>query len=103
MIDLQDPEVAFAVEAVQQASSLVRMIQDVLVTPAITKEDRSPVTIADFASQALIGYMLSNAFPQDFMIAEEDSSALRKSGTGNLAQVASFVQKYIPDDLSIWR
>jgi len=100
MIDLQDPEVAFAVEAVQQASSLVRMIQDVLVTPAITKEDRSPVTIADFASQALIGYMLSNAFPQDFMIAEEDSSALRKSGTGNLAQVASFVQKYIPDATS---
>lgn len=97
MIDLKNPEVAFAVEAVQQASSLVQMIQNELVTPAITKEDRSPVTIADFASQALIGYLLSNAFPQDSMVAEEDATSLRKSDTGNLEQVTGFMQQVVPD------
>ena len=96
MLRINNPEVSFAVEAVQRASSLVQMVQKELVTPAITKDDRSPVTVADFASQALIGYLLSKNFPQDFLVAEEDSKSLLGAGSDNLAQVTSFVKRYIP-------
>src|SRR5205823_1491033 len=40
--------------------------------------DKSPVTVADFGSQALIGRTLARAFPADPVIAEEDSIALRQ-------------------------
>ena len=42
---------------------LVRQVQAELVSPALTKDDRSPVTVADFASQALVAYLLEDAFP----------------------------------------
>jgi hypothetical protein len=54
MIDIDRPEIKFALNAVRQASLLVKMVQAEMVSPALTKDDRSPVTIADFASQALV-------------------------------------------------
>ena len=33
---------------------LGQQVQMEMVSPALTKDDRSPVTIADFASQALV-------------------------------------------------
>ena len=59
MLDLNNNEIQFALNAVQQASLLVRRIQAELVSPALTKDDRSPVTVADFAAQAMVGYLLS--------------------------------------------
>ena len=41
------------------------------------KKDRSPVTIADYASQAAICRDLEQAFPEDPIIGEEDSSQLQ--------------------------
>ncbi len=41
------------------------------------KQDKSPVTIADFASQAVICRALGEAFPNDPIIGEEDSAELR--------------------------
>jgi hypothetical protein len=41
MYDLNSPEARFAMQAVQQASLLVRQVQAGLVSPALTKEDRS--------------------------------------------------------------
>lgn len=41
------------------------------------KQDKSPVTIADFASQAVICRSLGEAFPNDPIIGEEDSAELR--------------------------
>ena len=43
----------------------------------LAKRDKSPVTIADFGSQALICRTLAEAFPGDPVIAEEDSAELR--------------------------
>lgn len=98
MIDFATPEIKFAAAAVQQAATLVRRIQEEMVTAALTKQDRSPVTIADFASQALVGYLLSKKFPEDSLVAEEDSAALRINGnTDNLLRVTSFVQAEIPE------
>jgi 3'(2'), 5'-bisphosphate nucleotidase len=44
---------------------------------AVSKDDKSPVTIADFAVQALVIYYLSEAFPSDRFIAEESSELIR--------------------------
>lgn len=94
MLNLDSQEVQFAMTAVRQATRLVKEIQAELVSPALTKDDRSPVTVADFASQTLVGYLLSHTFPSDFMIAEEDSSALSASEK-MLEQVTSFIQRHI--------
>lgn len=94
MLNLESKEVQFALTAVRQATMLVKEIQAELVSPALTKDDRSPVTVADFASQTLIGYLLSNTFPSDVMIAEEDSTAL-SSSENVLDQVTGFIQRHI--------
>ncbi|KAG6009447.1 hypothetical protein E4U21_002362 [Claviceps maximensis] len=44
---------------------------------AVTKDDFSPVTVADFAVQALLIATLKNAFPEDTFVGEEDASTLR--------------------------
>jgi 3'(2'), 5'-bisphosphate nucleotidase len=69
MIDLNNPEIQFAIRAVRQAALLVQQVQAKLVTPALTKDDRSPVTVADFAAQAAVGRLLSRTFPDDALVA----------------------------------
>ena len=97
MFNFVSPEVKFALEAVRQASMLVRYVQREMVTPALTKDDRSPVTVADFASQALVARLLAEAFPADPLVAEEDSAALRDPEAANtLKQVTGFVSTYVP-------
>ncbi|KAG6053007.1 hypothetical protein E4U17_005142 [Claviceps sp. LM77 group G4] len=44
---------------------------------AVTKDDFSPVTVADFALQALLIATIQRAFPEDAFVGEEDASALR--------------------------
>ena len=75
--DFTTAEARFAIETMQEASRLVTQIQSELVATALTKDDRSPVTVADFACQALVAYRLMQAFPADALLAEEDSSSLR--------------------------
>ncbi|MCP4606970.1 MAG: 3'(2'),5'-bisphosphate nucleotidase [Proteobacteria bacterium] len=74
---MYEKELEIAVQAVREASALCRSVQSSIAPDALEKKDRSPVTIADFGSQALVCRALSNAFPLDPIIAEEDSSALR--------------------------
>jgi 3'(2'), 5'-bisphosphate nucleotidase len=94
MLDLKNPAIHFAIQTTQRAVQLVRQVQAELVTPALTKEDRSPVTVADFACQALVAHLLAEAFPEALLVAEESSSALQKPGAGkNLALVTSFVER----------
>lgn len=95
---INNPEVNFALEAVRQAALLVKIVQSEMVSPALTKADRSPVTIADFASQALIGYLLGKVFPSDPLVGEEDSSDLqRPEESATLDSVVKFVSGFIPD------
>jgi 3'(2'), 5'-bisphosphate nucleotidase len=101
MLDLKQPELNFAIEAVREAALIVRQIQATLVSPALTKGDRSPVTVADFTSQALIGRQLSEQFPQAVLVAEEDSSALLTlEAASTLQQVVEFARLIRPDATS---
>lgn len=97
MIDLKNAQVQFAIEAVQEAARLVQTIQAELVSPALTKQDRSPVTIADFASQALIAHRLQERFPQAVLVGEESAAALRATDKrSQLEQVSAFAERFEP-------
>ncbi|MBF2002393.1 MAG: 3'(2'),5'-bisphosphate nucleotidase [Synechococcales cyanobacterium M58_A2018_015] len=65
-----------AIEAVTLAAQLCQQVRQTIRPEAIEKRDRSPVTIADFGSQAIICKVLSEAFPADPIVAEEDAAAL---------------------------
>ena len=94
MLDVKNPEINFAIQTASRAVQLVRQVQAELVTPVLTKEDRSPVTIADFACQALVAHLLAEAFPVELLVAEESSSALQKPGAEtNLELVTRFVRQ----------
>mgnify|MGYP006292361577 CR=1 FL=1 len=73
-----EKELKSAIKSVQQASRLCQDVQLKLVQKdTFEKKDRSPVTIADFGSQAVISYMLEKNFPNLPLIGEEDPSVLR--------------------------
>jgi len=107
MLNLNNPEIKFAIDSVTSASFLVKTVQAEMVSPALTKEDRSPVTVADYAAQALIGQLLEESFPQDALIGEEDSSSLRKPDEREtLERITSFVSRNVsgatPDSICRW-
>lgn len=70
-------ECQVAVNAVRWAMDVCRNVQFAITDEVLEKEDRSPVTIADFASQALICREIDSAFPKDPIIGEEDAAGLR--------------------------
>jgi 3'(2'), 5'-bisphosphate nucleotidase len=72
-----DRERTVAFRAVQTAAELCQSVRADLDGEVLEKEDRTPVTVADFGSQAVICQALREAFPDDPVIGEEDSSALR--------------------------
>ena len=70
-------ELKVALSAVRKAATLCRTVRSALSDiPSMQKEDRSPVTLADFGSQALIGMELINAFPDIPVVGEEASENL---------------------------
>jgi len=92
------PEVKCAISAVRQAALLAREVQRELVTPALTKDDRSPVTVGDFAAQAVVARRLAEQLPGSTLIGEESADALRlEEGIDTLDQVTLFVRRLIPD------
>ena len=98
MLDFNNPEIKFAIQAVRQAALLVRQVQAEMVSAALTKDDRSPVTVADFAAQALVGSLLEQAFPGDALIGEEDSSVLQTPEEHiTLKRITDFVGRYAPN------
>lgn len=71
-------ELEAALAAVRQAAEVCRTVQQKLVdSNTLQKRDRSPVTVADFASQAIVCAHLQATFPGDPVVAEEDSQELR--------------------------
>lgn len=71
-------ELEVGVAAVRQAARACRAVQRQITPDVLDKKDKSPVTVADFASQAIICKALSEVFPQDAVIAEEDAAALNE-------------------------
>jgi 3'(2'), 5'-bisphosphate nucleotidase len=70
-------EAEFAIQAVSAGARLARRIEAEMITPAMQKDDRSPVTVADFAVQALVGHMFLGTFKTDPLVAEEGAASLR--------------------------
>ena len=98
-VESRKPEakVQTAIDAVLKAMRLCEEVQAEMVpTDAIQKTDRSPVTVADFGSQALICKAIGDAFPDDPIVAEESAQALREN-TSLLARVADYVNRFCED------
>ena len=96
MIDLNIPEVAFAVDAARVSGILAKKIQAELITPALVKGDKSPVTVADFAVQAVVGSIMERVLPNDPLVGEEDASDLRTDeGKDTLDAVVKFTSDTI--------
>jgi len=74
-------ELSAGLDAVRIAVQVCRSVQGAISEDVLEKQDRSPVTVADYASQAVICRALAAAFPDDPVIAEEDAAELRQSGS----------------------
>ena len=81
-------EAQVAVEAVRQAAIVCQAIQKELIPDqAVAKADKSPVTAADFASQAVVCGRLTQAFPDDPIVGEEAAAVLRTDEKKDLRQL----------------
>ncbi len=85
-------------QAVIRAAVLCRQVQAEMIHPTSTqKADRSPVTVADYGSQALICQGLAEAFSGDPVVAEETAEGLRRPDqTEMLALVTHYVGALLP-------
>lgn len=90
-------KVQTAIDAVIKAMQLCEQVQvEMVPTDAIQKIDRSPVTVADFGSQALICQAIGAAFPDDVIVAEESAQAL-KENVALLERVTGYVNGFCRD------
>lgn len=64
--------------AVARACIVCRAVQRELASiRTLTKDDKSPVTVADFASQAVIAHTLAQSFSKVTLVGEESADALK--------------------------
>ncbi len=99
-------ELEVAVSAVRAAALTCREVQRRLVSAdTLTKKDKSPVTVADFAAQAIVCRLLEISFPQDPVVGEESGHELR-AHEAMLDQVVTHVAASFPgcsrDDVVRW-
>jgi HAL2 family 3'(2'),5'-bisphosphate nucleotidase len=67
-----------AIKAVADAAAVCREVQsNMAAVRAITKEDKSPVTVADFAAQAVVAKRLAERLGDIILVGEETSAYLR--------------------------
>lgn len=67
-----------AVAAVRAAARVCRAVERTIAgAGTLEKKDKSPVTVADFAAQAIVCRQLEAAFPDDPIVGEEDARDLR--------------------------
>ncbi|QQE10744.1 3'(2'),5'-bisphosphate nucleotidase [Planctomycetota bacterium] len=97
-------EFEVAVAAVQAAKTVCKRVQKELVDEhAMDKKDKSPVTVADFASQAIICGVLNESFEGIAIVGEEDSADLQKEENAGLKamvveQVNSMFEEEVNDE-----
>ncbi|KAF2471636.1 carbohydrate phosphatase [Lindgomyces ingoldianus] len=74
-------ELTIALRAIHRASILTKSVLRSLnnSVSAETKADDSPVTVADFAAQALIIAAIHAVYPEDKFVGEESAKALREN------------------------
>lgn len=96
-----------ALEAALSAAKLCEDLRQEMGAEAIEKKDGTPVTVADFGAQALICRRLTDAFPADQIVAEEDGRALREASmSSTLEKVTTYIRRTFSDatqeDVMTW-
>ncbi|UJR15891.1 hypothetical protein I4U23_002816 [Adineta vaga] len=82
-----------AIQACLRAAKLCERVRST-IPKAIEKIDQSPVTLADFGSQALICQSIHSEFPDDPIVAEENPKELLKPERAeNLKQIVNYVKE----------
>lgn len=90
-----------ALEVVAQACQVTRYVQSELERiRQHTKDDRSPVTVADYAAQAIIAARLELAFGDLKLVGEEDAASLRKDNSGAIRAAVGEAARRIWSDAS---
>jgi len=97
----ETPTARFALDAVREAARLTRRVQAEMVNDALQKGDKSPVTVGDFAAQAIVGKRLAEASAAEgfcgLLVGEESAADLRTdAGAETLEQVTHFVRTLEP-------
>ncbi|CAI5760706.1 unnamed protein product [Candida verbasci] len=96
-------ELQVATLAIKRASLLTKQlsdsIQELQTVGTITKNDKSPVTLGDFASQAIINYAIKLNFPSDEIVGEEDSKDLQTNSklSSQILELIEDIQKETKD------
>ncbi|XP_030938382.1 SAL1 phosphatase-like [Quercus lobata] len=97
-----EKELAAANKAASLAARLCQKVQkELLQSDVQSKSDKSPVTVADYGSQALVSFVLENELPSESfsLVAEEDSGDLRKeSGQETLQRITKLVNDTLLSD-----
>jgi HAL2 family 3'(2'),5'-bisphosphate nucleotidase len=95
----------FALEMVREAVQICRKVQSEITPGKWDKEDRTPVTVADLAVQAVVSVALHERFPDDPLMGEEESKELREPKWADLltqvAQHAAIVRRENPGPSTI--
>eukprot|EP00249_Psilotum_nudum_P009378 c21894_g1_i1 orf=66-1316(+) len=95
-------ELQVAVKAVRLAARLCQRVQRRLLSNETqAKVDKSPVTVADYGSQALVSWALERTLPQGSfsLVAEEDADELRQEkGAWMLDRITDLVNETIATD-----
>ena len=89
----------FALTVASEACRLAETVQREIVDNAdsLTKDDRSPVTMADLAIQTVVSQRISSSFPGDPLLAEEDAEAL--AGSADMARKVLDLSRTIVPEL----
>ncbi|KAL2498586.1 Inositol monophosphatase family protein [Abeliophyllum distichum] len=97
-----DRQLAAAKKAASLAARLCQKVQKALLQSDVqSKFDRTPVTVADYGSQALVSFILEKELPSmSFsLVAEEDSEDLRKEeAQGTLKRITDLVNETLASD-----
>jgi len=97
-LDPFEKEQRAAVRAVRDAARICRDVRRALAPElATTKADQSPVTVADYASQALISLALADAFPGDAVIGEETAAGMAGGSAELVRSVLEHVRSVRPE------
>jgi HAL2 family 3'(2'),5'-bisphosphate nucleotidase len=88
---------AAALDAVNAAAAVCRRVQERTSLTAHAKTDASPVTIADFASQAIVVRTLRRALSAIILVAEEDPAVVAALGEAYVESIAAALCDVWPD------
>lgn len=86
-------------QAVVAASIVCREVQNNLdAVRSITKDDKSPVTVADYAAQAVVAMVLKQHLGEFVMVAEESSTFLRDDDNAMILDAVVAAAKEVWDE-----